>query len=123
MVQAMEPNLHDYWLEPCMGPGAFIAPLRKKGIPKERIVGIDIDPLSGAEDKAATTVRGGDCFRWCASTEQRFTKIVANPPYVAIRKLHPRLQRPCFHLAVELMVLSRSDRTTGVHFLQPVSAS
>jgi hypothetical protein len=43
-----------------MGPGAFIAPLRKKGIPKDRIIGIDIDSTSGAEDKSATTVRGVD---------------------------------------------------------------
>jgi len=93
MVQAIDPNLHDYWLDPCMGPGAFIAPLRKKGVPKERIVGIDIDPMSGAEDEAATTLRGVDFFKWCASSRQRFTKIIANPPYVAIRKLHPRLQR------------------------------
>jgi methylase of polypeptide subunit release factors len=114
MVAAIEPDLHDYWLDPCMGPGAFIAPLRKNGVPKERIVGIDIDPTSGAEDRAATTVRGVDFFRWCASNDQRFTKIIANPPYVAIRKLHPRLQRSLslfgggsgrfFRTSIELLV-------------------
>jgi adenine-specific DNA-methyltransferase len=91
MVQAIGPNPHDYWLDPCMGPGAFIAPLREKGIRKERIVGIDIDPISGAEDKSATTIRGVDFFQWCASTEQKFSRIIANPPYVAIRELHPEL--------------------------------
>jgi hypothetical protein len=60
MVHAIEPHPHDVWLDPCMGPGAFIAPLRKKGIPKDRIIGIDIDSTSGAEDKSATTVRGVD---------------------------------------------------------------
>lgn len=74
MVQAIDPNLHDYWLDPCMGPGAFIAPLRRKGIAKERIVGIDIDPMSGAEDEAATTVRGVDFFKWCASNGQRLRR-------------------------------------------------
>jgi adenine-specific DNA-methyltransferase len=93
MVQALEPSHHDYWLDPCIGSGAFIAPLRKKGIPKERIVGIDIDSKSGAEDGAARTVRGVDFFQWCASTQQKFGRIIANPPYVAIRKLHPKLQR------------------------------
>lgn len=76
-----------------MGPGAFIACLRNKGVRKERIVGIDIDPNTGAEDGSATTVRGIDFFEWCASTTQRFNRIVANPPYVAIRKLHPTLQQ------------------------------
>ncbi len=93
IVKAVMPHRDDYWLDPCMGPGAFIAPLRKQGIPKDRIVGIDIDTSVGYEDGAATTVRGIDFFRWCARTRRRFTKIVANPPYVAIRKLHPTLQQ------------------------------
>ena len=93
MVRAVAPHRNDYWLDPCMGPGAFIAPLRRHGVPRERIVGIDIDTSVGKEDGAATTVRGIDFFRWCARTRQRFTKIVANPPYVAIRKLHPTLQQ------------------------------
>jgi adenine-specific DNA-methyltransferase len=93
MVDAIDPNVDDIWLDPCIGPGAFITPLRERGIPKTRIVGIDIDPLAGAEDSAATTIRGTDFFQWCAATKRRFTKIVANPPYVAVRKLHPQLQR------------------------------
>jgi len=76
-----------------MGPGAFIAPLRQRGISKSQIVGIDIDTAVGIEDGAATTLRGIDFFQWCALSQQRFTKIVANPPYVAIRKLHPELQQ------------------------------
>lgn len=93
MVQAIDPNPHDHWLDPCMGPGAFVACLRNKGVRKEQIVGIDIDPNAGAEDKSATTVRGIDFFEWCASATQRFDRIVANPPYVAIRKLHPTLRQ------------------------------
>ncbi|MFN7998448.1 MAG: N-6 DNA methylase [Bryobacteraceae bacterium] len=93
MVQAIEPRPEDCWLDPCMGPGAFIAPLRKTGIPKQRIFGIDIESSPGLEDAAATTVRGVDFFAWCSSTTRRFTRIVANPPYVAIRKLDPELQR------------------------------
>lgn len=93
IVQAIEPTPHDYWLDPCVGPGAFVTPLREKGIRKERIVGIDIDPTAGTEGHSATIIRGIDFFQWSASTGCRFTRIVANPPYVAIRKLHPELQR------------------------------
>ena len=92
MVDAIDPTADDIWLDPCIGPGAFIGPLRERGVPKTRIFGIDIDPLAGAEDSAATTIRGTDFFQWCGTTKHRFTKIVANPPYVAVRKLHPRLQ-------------------------------
>ena len=93
MVQAIEPGPKDRWLDPCVGPGAFIAPLRKTGTPKGRIVGLDLDPAPGPEDAAATTLRGVDFFTWCASTSERFTRIVANPPYVAISKLAPQLQK------------------------------
>jgi adenine-specific DNA-methyltransferase len=93
MVHALEPAPLDFWLDPCMGPGAFIAPLRKIGVCKECILGIDIEPLSGRQEEGAITIRGVDFFTWCASTEHRFTKIIANPPYVPIRKLHPQLQK------------------------------
>lgn len=93
MVSAIEPQGSDSWLDPCIGPGAFITPLRKRGISKDRIIGIDIDPEAGQEDGAATTLRGIDFFEWCSTTKRRFTKIIANPPYVAISKLHPDLQK------------------------------
>jgi hypothetical protein len=93
MVRAIDPDPNDLWLDPCMGPGAFISALRKTGLSKTRIVGVDIDVHPGAEDSAATTVRGVDFFDWCASTDERFTKIVANPPYVALCKLENDLQR------------------------------
>jgi hypothetical protein len=93
MVQAIDPGPKDHWLDPCIGPGAFITPLRESGIPRKRIIAIDIEPSPGGEDRAATTVRGVDFFDWCASTQRRFTRIVANPPYVAIRKLDPELQK------------------------------
>ncbi|MCE5306805.1 MAG: N-6 DNA methylase [Acidobacteriales bacterium] len=93
MIQALEPTPLDYWLDPCIGPGAFVARLREEGISQDRIVGVDIDPSAGEEDQSATTVRGVDFFQWCTQTKQRFTKIVANPPYVAICKLHPDLRQ------------------------------
>lgn len=93
MIQALEPTAHDHWLDPCIGPGAFVAQLRERGISQKRIVAVDIDPNAGNEDRSATTIRGVDFFQWCSRTKQRFTKIIANPPYVAIRSLHPDLQR------------------------------
>jgi adenine-specific DNA-methyltransferase len=93
MVRAINPQPDDLWLDPCMGPGAFTSALRNNGLNKQRIVGVDIDPCPSADDDAATTIRGVDFFDWCASTRKRFTKIVANPPYVALCKLKADLQR------------------------------
>lgn len=94
MVRSIEADSQALWLDPCMGPGAFIACLKDQGIHRDKIIGIDIDPKAGPEDASATTVRGIDFFLWCASTSQRFDRIVANPPYVAIRRLHKALQKP-----------------------------
>jgi len=77
MIQALEPTPLDYWLDPCIGPGAFVARLREKGVSGDRIVGVDIDPTTGDEDPICDTIRGVDFFQWCRETKQRFTKIVA----------------------------------------------
>ncbi len=58
MVRAVGPHRDDYWLDPCMGPGAFIEPLRRQGIARDRIVGIDIDP-SVAKRMARPRLSGG----------------------------------------------------------------
>lgn len=93
MVRAINPEPDDLWLDPCTGPGAFISALRNSGLSNQRIVAVDIDPCPSPEDGAATTVRGVDFFAWCAWTKKRFTKVVANPPYVALCKLGADLQK------------------------------
>lgn len=92
MVNSLAPHRDQFWLDPCIGPGAFVHKLMNSGVPKRNIVGIDIDPCTGPADRWATTVRGIDFFTWTQSFNRRFSKIIANPPYVAIRKLHPTLQ-------------------------------
>lgn len=92
MVRALDPQPDDLWLDPCIGPGAFVSALHGTGTPKERIVAVDIEKVQGPCDAAATTIRGVDFFRWCASAPRQFTKIVANPPYVALCKLGAKLQ-------------------------------
>jgi adenine-specific DNA-methyltransferase len=93
MVRAIDPQPNDLWLDPCMGPGAFISALRNTGLAKKRIIGVDIDACPSPEDEAATSIRGVDFFDWCALTKKRFTKVVANPPYVALCKLEADLQK------------------------------
>lgn len=93
MVQAIDTGHRRLWLDPCMGPGVFIGCLKDQGVRKDKIVGIDIDPNVGAEDASAMAVRGVDFFQWCASTTLKFDRIVANPPYVAIRRLHSALKQ------------------------------
>jgi hypothetical protein len=86
------------WLDPCVGPGAFIAALRARKVRKNRIVALDLESAPGKFDSFARTVRGVDFFRWIASTDARFDKIIANPPYVPIERLSRALQKPILSL-------------------------
>jgi adenine-specific DNA-methyltransferase len=98
MVGALDPQPTDYWLEPCVGSGVFIESLRQHGMPRERIVAVDIEPTGTRRDRAAKTIRGVDFFSWFRRTPERFSRIVANPPYVPISRLAPSLRRPLLAL-------------------------
>jgi adenine-specific DNA-methyltransferase len=93
IVRALEPGPMDRWLDPCVGSGAFVAALRAHGVPTVRISAVDIDPEASAEDRAAQTERGVDFFEWLSKPRARFSKIIANPPYVSIRRLPLSLQK------------------------------
>lgn len=80
-----EPNAR--WLEPSHGAGIFIETISALGIEKDRIVGVDLDPQSSPADNLATTHRRTDFLKWAQTTDQRFDRIVGNPPYVSIKRL------------------------------------
>jgi len=80
------------WLEPGCGNGAFLETISELGVPKSRIVGVEIDTRPGMSDKFATVFRGQDFLRWANQTELRFDYIVGNPPYVAIDRLVGRMR-------------------------------
>ncbi|WP_456705105.1 Eco57I restriction-modification methylase domain-containing protein [Bradyrhizobium sp. USDA 4449] len=50
---------------------------------------MDLSPLKGTYDHFANVQRSVDFLRWSRATDQRFDKIIANPPYVAIERLQP----------------------------------
>jgi adenine-specific DNA-methyltransferase len=81
------------WLEPCVGNGVFLQALSRLGVGKDRITAIDLDPVSKPEDALAATLRGIDFVAWSLVTRHRFDRIVANPPYIALSKLDPTLQK------------------------------
>jgi len=107
MVSSLSPQSDQNWLDPCIGPGAFVQKLKSSGVPKHRIYGIDIDPCTGPADRWATTVRGVDFFVWSGASGRRFSKIIANPPYVAARKLHPTLQKSMLEVDPKDVAYSR----------------
>ena len=92
MVESLGDNSKDLWLDPCVGQGAFLQALDKLGVPPERIVAVDLEEVKDPRDTVAQTFRGIDSLDWFTRTHYRFSKIVANPPYLAINKLPSFLQ-------------------------------
>ncbi len=86
------------WLEPCVGEGVFISVLTDVGVQPERITAIDLELTPGPEDSAANTLRGIDFLHWASTTEQRFDRIVANPPFVSLSKLESELRKAALQI-------------------------
>ena len=95
------------WLEPSHGIGVFVGAISRLGVPKKRIVAIDLDRSTSAADRLATTLRGVDFLRWANQTELRFDRIVGNPPFIAINRLPQTLQESA------ASVLDSNDRPIG----------
>lgn len=92
MVRALRDDPQASWLEPSHGTGVFVEAISRLGVRKDRIVAVDLDPVTSAADTLATTFRGVDFLRWARETERRFDRIVGNPPFISIKQLPPSLQ-------------------------------
>ncbi|MCU1231940.1 MAG: hypothetical protein JWO97_4824 [Acidobacteria bacterium] len=84
------PNLR--WLEPCVGQGALLEALQRAGVARERIRGLDLDPMSGPADHLANVSRGTEFLTWARATHERFDRVVANPPYISLARA-PKVAR------------------------------
>lgn len=87
MIEAVGNRDSDDWLEPSFGRGAFLSELSNAGVRKESITAIDLEPQESPADSFGTVFRGVDFLDWCRSTTKRFSRIVANPPYVSLLDL------------------------------------
>lgn len=100
VVRSMDPEVGLTWLEPCVGDGAFLQAMHEAGVEPRCITGLDIDGTSQPADRYCCGLqRGTDFLAWAKSTKERFDRILANPPYVALSKLPLRLRRTA--LAIE----------------------
>ena len=87
------------WLEPSVGSGVFLQALAEQGVGRERIVALDLEPSPTPNDRLARTLRPTDFIHWARRTEARFDRIVANPPFVAVRALPQILRDEVLQLA------------------------
>lgn len=93
MVGALDGTKDALWLEPSHGTGVFLTAIAASGVTKERLFAVDLDPKSHPPDGLAQVIRRVDFLRWAKDTEQKFDRIIGNPPYISIKRLRPSLRR------------------------------
>lgn len=93
MVKALHDDSEDSWLDPCVGAGVFVKALSDLRVPAKRITAVDLEPYPASCDKLASVIRGIDFLQWSRTTTNRFDKIIGNPPYVALERLHETLKQ------------------------------
>ncbi len=102
MVRRTGDDAKSLWLEPCFGRGVFLRALHSAGIPKRRIFAVDLDNRPSKQDSLANSLRGVDFLEWCLTTNNRFSKILGNPPYFSLRHAAPCIQDAAAELASRL---------------------
>lgn len=86
MIAGLGDRPSDRWLEPCVGGGSLLSALAASGVGADRIRGLDLDPEGCESDRLGQVLRGTEFLRWAGATDERFEKIVANPPYLPLSK-------------------------------------
>jgi adenine-specific DNA-methyltransferase len=93
MVSALRPRADERFLEPCVGGGSLVQALARRGIPREAIRGLDLDRHPRPSDGYARVIRDVDFLDWSVRTAERFDKIIANPPFLALSRLPTSLRK------------------------------
>lgn len=93
MVAGLGCGADDSWLDPCCGDGVFSRAVRKVAGSNTDITAIDLDQGAAAKACGTHVVAGVDFLKWSRETNKRFSKVILNPPYVALRRLSSALRR------------------------------
>jgi adenine-specific DNA-methyltransferase len=100
MVSAIAGSGRAIWIDPCTGNGAFIAALRQAGIPKHRVRAIDLSRRRGDHDQHARVERGVDFLEWARHHVGTCDRLIMNPPYVSLNRLHGGPRRAALDVAL-----------------------
>ncbi len=92
MAEALGHRPGDLWLDPCCGTGAFCRAISHL-YPNADLTAVDLDRRASKSVDVRTVISGVDFLRWSRETTTRFSKIIANPPYIAIRRLPTALRK------------------------------
>jgi methylase of polypeptide subunit release factors len=96
------------WLEPCVGDGVFLVALNALGVQPRRIRGLDIRASTAPADHLGRTLRATEFLAWSSRTSERFERIIANPPFLALNRAPKAIQRA----ALKIRMPSTEQRLT-----------
>lgn len=117
MVEALDGNNGHMWLEPCVGEGALLRALSTHGVTRNRIFGLDVDGRNQPNDRLARVRRGQEFLAWSQVTRQRFDRVIANPPYIAIERLSSKIRRSALNVKLSNEVKVDANANAWFAFL------
>ena len=88
------------WLDPCVGNGVFLEALAALRIPPRRIRALDTSVHRTPSDLLARTIRGEEFLAWSGRTSEKFSRIIANPPFVALNRMPKRIQEAALKVTI-----------------------
>jgi methylase of polypeptide subunit release factors len=100
MAQALGDLPRAQWLEPCVGDGVFLEALAARGIQRSRIRALDINEVAAPADHLARTLRTTEYLEWSVHTRERFSRIIGNPPFLAMNRAPLAIQRTALDITI-----------------------
>lgn len=117
MVCALGNKGSEVWLEPCVGNGALLGALSRIGVKRDYIIGLDIDAKVQPNDRFGTISRGVEFLQWSHAADQRFDKIVANPPYIALERLDSEIRNAAIDVSLSEQIPVTANGNAWYAFL------
>ena len=114
------------WLEPCAGSGQIIEAVLRAGVSPNAVFAVDLQTQLPALDRLGVeSLPGTDFISWAHETDRRFDRVIANPPFVRLSKLHEALLCPAIDTRLDGVHISGTANywvaflLAGMKLLQP----
>lgn len=83
----------DRWLEPCVGAGVFLSALSDRDVEPGQVTAVELDHHDGLAEQCGSYLPGVDFLGWSLSTDERFDRIIGNPPYLPLHRVPARVRQ------------------------------
>ena len=126
LVRAVGTSGADSWLDPSAGSGQLIEAVLRSGVANKSILAIDLqEQLPTLDRLGVECLLGTDFLQWACRTDQRFDRVIANPPFVRLRDLEESLLHPALATRLNGVRMSATANywaaflVAGIRLLKP----